>query len=155
MKKFFATFLALWLMSGIAFAETSRFWNGDKNYPLVWEDTAAWYLDKNSLNVKVNDPPYFIITARTLTANGTATCEFFFDEDEPDMRIFDQNIGDWQYLNPCDVTAEKKYLMYVGEAVFYVAQGRKFYGNYLWKAAVDGKINYVDEFNDALYQDWR
>ena len=45
--------------------------------------------------------------------------------------------------------------MYVGEAVFYVAQGRKFYGNYLWKAAVDGKINYVDEFNDALYQDWR
>ena len=157
MKNFLATLLATWyLTTCVAFAEENpRFWNGAKNYPCVWEDSqVAWYLDKNSIEVKINDPPYFIITAQTVTAHGNKTYEFFFDEDEPDMRFFDNTISDWRYLNPCELTAKEKYSMYIGEAVFYVVQGRKFYGNYLWKTEVNDKIDYIDEFNDKLYQDW-
>lgn len=158
MKNFLVALLAIWcLVNGVAFAEENpRFWNGDKNYPLVWEDSqAAWYLDKNSIKVKVNDPPYFIITAQIVTTSGTETYEFFFDEEEPDMRVFDKAVADWRYLNPCELTPKEKYPMYIGEAVFYVVQGRKFYGNYLWKTETNGKINYDDEFNDKLYQNWR
>lgn len=158
MKNFLAALLATWcLATCVAFAEENpHFWNGDKNYPLVWEDSQeVWYLDKNSIKVKVNDPPYFIITAQILTTSGTKTYEFFFDEDEPDMRVFDEAVADWRYLNPREFTAKEKYSMYIGEAVFYVGQGRKLYGNYLWKTETDGKINYIDEFSDKLYQNWR
>lgn len=158
MKNFLAILLATWwLMTSIAFAdELPRFWNGDKNYPLVWENSgAAHYLDKNSIKVTINDPPYFIITAQTVTTSGRENYEFFFDEDEPDMRVFDRAVADWRYLNPCESTSTEKFPMYIGEAVFYVVQGRKFYGNYLWKTEVDGKINYADAFKDEIYREWR
>ena len=157
MRNFLASFLVTWWLatSVVLAAEYPRFWLGDRNYPLVWEDSQkAWYLDKNSIKMTVNDAPYFIITAQALTANGTETYEFFFDEDEPDMRVFDKTIADWQYLNPSDATNEK-YLIYIGEAVFYVAQGRKFYGNYLWKTEVNDKFDYTDKFSEELYQSWR
>ena len=158
MKNFCAVILAaLCLFNSVVFAaEVPQFLNGDKNYPCVWNDSqAAWYLDKNSIKFKVNDPPYFIITAQVVTASGTESYEFFFDEDETDMRVFDKAAADWRYLNPCEIAAEEKFSMYIGEAVFYIAQGRKFYGNYLWKTLTNGKVSYSDEFNDALYKNWR
>ena len=135
-------------------AETPQFLNGNKKYPLVWDDSQeSWYLDKSSIKIKVNDAPFFIITAQILMANGNETYEFFFDEEEADMRIFDRAVSDWRYLNPSDDTS-KKYLMYIGEAVFYVSQGRKFYGNYLWKKKIDDKIIYTNEFADEIYNGW-
>ena len=158
MKKIFAVVLVTWcLTTAVAFAaEAPRFWNGDTSYPLVWEDSqAACYLDKNSITMKVNDAPYYIITAKIVTTNGTQSYDFFYDEDDADMRIFDRAVADWRYLNPCEVTAEEKPSMYIGEAVFYVSQGRKFYGNYLWKTTVNDKIDYIDEFNDGIYNGLR
>jgi len=156
-KNFLAAFLATCcLTTSVAFAEAQDFLNGDKNFPLIRKNSAAtWYLDKNSITVKVNDPPFFIVTAKALTNGGTETFEFFFDENEADMRVFDKTLADWRYLNPCDGTADEKFPVYVGEAVFYVWQGRKFYGNYLWKTEVDGKINFTDEFDDSFYKDLR
>lgn len=158
MRNFLAALFATWwLVTSVAFAnEHQHFWNDDKNCPLVWEDSqSAWYLDKNSIKVKVSDAPFFIITAQIITPSGTETYEFFFDEDAPDMRFFDKSVADWRYLNPGEVAANEEYLMYVGEAVFYVVQGQKFYGNYLWKTETNGKFNYVDKFNDEIYQGWR
>ena len=157
MKNFLATLLvAWWLTSCVVFAEAPRFWNGDKNYPLIWENSqVAWYLNKNSVTVKINDPPFFIITAQVVTTNDSETYEFFFDEDDIDMRVFDKAIADWQPLNPSEVTAANQHVIYAGEAVFYVTQGRKFYGNYLWKAEVDGKTYNFDRFTDEIYRDWR
>ena len=156
MKNFFATLFAAWFMAtSFAAAESPTFWQGNKNFLRVYENAQrAWYLDKNSISVKVNDPPFYIITAQIVTADGSETCEFFFAEDDIDMRIFDKSISDWRHLNPCDITAQEQYAMYIGEAVFYVTQRRKFYGNYLWKTQVDGKTQYLDKFNDAAYQDW-
>ena len=99
----------------------------------------------------VNDAPFFIITAQTVTAGGTVTYKFFFDESEPDMRVFDVAVDDWRYLNP---SKDTDYRMYIGEAIFYFAHGRKFYGNYLWKTEADDKTVYTDKFNDELYQGW-
>lgn len=157
MKNFLAALLVAWcLTSCVVFAEAPRFWNGDKNYPLVCEDSqSAWYLNKNSVAVKINDPPFFIITAQVVTMSGSDTYEFFFDEDDIDMRVFDKAISDWRPLNPSELTAKNQYAMYVGEAVFYITQGRKFYGNYLWKAKVDGKTYKIDRFTDEIYRDWR
>lgn len=108
-------------------------------------------MDRSSINVTVNDEPFFIITARTVTADGIDTHKFFFDESTPDMRVFDTVAGYWRYLNPCEgLTCP----VYVGEAVFYFALGRKFYGNYFWKEEIDGKIRYTDDFPDVLYQGW-
>lgn len=152
MKNFLATLLVTWcLAANIALAELPPFFNGDKNFPLVLENSqAARYLDKNSVTVEVNDPPFFIITAKILTAGGNETCKFFFDENDVDMRIFFDADDDWKHLNPSDIAAEKNF-MYVGEAIFFVAQGRKFYGNYLWKA--DKK--YLDVFRDEFYENLR
>ena len=77
-------------MTSVAFAgESAIFYNEDRNYPLVLDNSrTAWFLDKNSIKINVNDPPFFIITVQVATANGVETCEFFFDEGEPDMRIF-------------------------------------------------------------------
>ena len=158
MKNFFTALLATWFLANAVAcaAEVPRFWNGDKSCPLIWEDSAtAWYLDKNSIKVKVNDPSFFIITAQIITTSGIETHDFFYDEDEPDMRIFDKTIADWRYLNPCDATAKELPFIYMGEAVFYVANGRKLYGNYLWKTNIDGKIQYTDKFKDEMYQNWR
>ena len=148
-----ALMLLFFFVANVAYAaKTPPFMNGDKNYPLIWEDSQAMhYLDRSSVKVSVNDAPFFIITAQTVTAGGNATYKFFFDESEPDMRVFDFAVGDWRYLNP---SKDADYRMYIGEAIFYFARGRKFYGNYLWKTEADGKTVYTDKFNDELYQGW-
>lgn len=153
MKNFLACVVAMWcLVTSVASAEVEPYLHGDKNFPLVWENSqAAWYLDKNSVTVKVNDPPFFIVSAKVVTAGGAETCEVFFDEDDVDMRIFDNSTKDWLHLNPSEVTAENQQAMCIGEAIFYVTQGRKFYGNYLWKSDKE----YLDVFSDEFYENLR
>ena len=187
MKKFLAALLATWcLAASVAFAgHYPRFWKGDTNYPLVWgRRSEAVYLDKNSVTVKLNAPPYYIITARTVSIypsdyteeikysndkdprspNDFDSYEFFYDEDEADMRVGDSSISNWMYLRPQDGDAMRGRRTYIGEAVFYVATGRKFYGNYLWKAIStaggvlkdeQGNDKYWDMFDDKWYEDLR
>ena len=146
-----ALILLFFVVANVAHAaKAPSFLNGDKNYPLVWEDSqAAHYLDKSSVKVIVNDEPFFIITAQIVTSGGTETYKFFFDESEPDMRIFDNAVADWRYPDP---SKNADYRVYIGEVVFFLTCGRKLYGNYLWKAQDGGKTVYIDKFNDALYQ---
>ena len=139
-------------MASVAFAYGyPRFWKGDTNYPLVYgKKDYAFYLDKNSIKIKLNDPPYYIITARTITvysyrdyapgnekysndreATGTDSYELFYDEKEMDMRVKDSKTSVWRYLRPQSDYIMQGQSMYVGEAVFYVVTRRKFYGNYL------------------------
>ena len=175
MKKFLSALLVTWyLAASVAFAVGyPRFWKGDTNYPLVWgKQGTAWYLDKKSVKIKLNDSPYYVITARTIAvshsdyspgnekysndkdAGSTLDYEFFYDEDEADMRIgYNSN---WRYLRPNGSNVESGMAMYVGEAVFFVATGCKFYGNYLWKyEGYKGKIDYLDPFKDDYYKDLR
>lgn len=177
MKTFFAVLLVTWsFAASIAFAYGyPRFWKGDTNYPFVWgHQGTAWYLDKKSIKIKKSDPPYHIITAQIISvghsdyspgeekygndkeATGNYPLEFFYDEDEMDMRIYYGSKVNWRYLRPLGSNAESGVWMYVGEAVFYVATGRKFYGNYVWKhISYNGKTDYLDPFKDNYYEDLR
>lgn len=183
MKKFFATLLVTWyLATSVVFAVGyPRFWKGDTNYPLVYARTTAFkrsavYLDKNSVKVKIRDLPYYIITANAICIdyppparpnntenieieelnpirNYTFTYKFFYDEDEIDMREGDKIFSDSQYLRPSGGSMVNIQSMFVGEAIFYVATGKKFYGNYLWKS--EYKDRYEDIFKDNYYEDLR
>lgn len=179
MKKFLAALLVAWTFAtSVAFAVGyPRFWKGDTNYPFVWgHQGTAWYLDKNSVKIKRIDSPYYIITAEIISvshsdyspdeekysndkeASSKHHLEFFYDEDEPDMRIYYGSKVNWGYLRPQGSNAESGIWMYVGEAVFYVATGKKFYGNYLWKSEykdAQGNNEYRDIFKDEIYKDLR
>lgn len=166
----------------IAFADDyPLFWRDNKNYPIVFGHTGtAFYLDKTSINIELNAPPYYIITAVTVnvsnsgvspdhpkynkdeTPRDTRSYKFFYDEKEINMREKYSPTFDWRYLRPQGCNAESGFFMWVGEAVFYVATGRKFYGNYLWKAYSgiedkpckdeQGNDRYYNIFGDTLYK---
>ena len=192
MKKFLAILLLTWCFTASvasAYAiEFPRFWNDDKNYPLIWHDSGirAGYLNKNSIQIKVNDPPYYIITAQIVIVGkdynstdstqfsdeetfgaasywasheplGVSSCEFFYDEEEPDMRVKYQT-DNWHYVgfNNSGSTILGR-MLHVGEAVFYISQGRKFYGNYLskYKDYNSKDYHYYDRFEDKFYSDLR
>ena len=191
MKKFLTVLLCTWsLMASIAFAYGyPRFWKGDTNYPCVWGRRGeAVYLNKSSIEFKLNAPPYYIITAQTISIypsdyspgnekysndrepgspKDIHLYEFFFDEDGMDMREKRSAVsnGNWMHLMPQSGDAMRGRRLYIGEAVFYVAVGRKFYGNYLWKAIDDitgeiykdeqGNDKYWDMFSDEFYTDLR
>lgn len=183
MKKILAITLLTWFVSvSTVFAYGyPRFWKGDKNFPLIFgKQGIAWYLDKKSITVKVNDPPYYIITGKIFyigdsdyspdnelysndkEISGTEDYEFFFDEEEFDMRVGDYSIKNWRYLKPSGMYFESGRPMAVGEAVFYVSQGRKFYGNFLWKdlSSINAdyrndKVAYFDIYSDDFYKDLR
>ena len=189
MKKFWAIFLLTWCFTtSVVFAYGyPRFWKGDTNYPLVWGRRGeAVYLDKSSIKINLNDSPYYIITVQTISvypsdyspgnelysndkeAGSTMDYEFFYDEEEMDMREKHSAVsnGNWMYLRPQDGDAMRGRRIYIGEAIFYVATGRKFYGNYLWKAIgtgagleaykdEQGNDKYWDMFSDATYKDLR
>ena len=177
MKKFVVIFLTAYcFIASVAFAESPpKFYNNDKNYPLIYPHNGMpRYLDKNSIKVEVSDPPYYIIKASTITVvnpkhykfegNGISSQEytFFYDEDEVDMRCYDTNnvesYHNWLYLRPHYIVDSGNAITgvgipaCVGEASFYISQGRKFYGNYLWKNFHRTYGAYVDIFNDKFYE---
>ena len=210
MKRFLATtfiFFTVMLSLQISHAtEYSTFWKSssvkfqnylrdDKNYPLIFARyESAWYLDKNSIKVEVNDPPYYIISANTIFLlldskssfyeNNPGALEgdknlnsyrFFYNEDEMEMRLdrkssnwglffsTEFNENDWIYIYPpLNWGLSGTRPVCVGEAMFYVALGRKFYGNFLWEDIFfdsgveyvneDYKPQYIDIFRDAFYE---
>ena len=177
MKKFLTVALAVWFLTmSVAFAEAyyepPRFLNGDQNYLNVGGITRLhFYLNTGSIKVTVNDPPYHIITAEVLYVhyndlrqNATGKIGeqhkfiFFYDEDEVDMRAKDGIDADWKFVSPHDDVEPE---LFIGEAVFYISQGRKFYGDYSWMywetldRLVEHKPTYWNAFNDSFYEKLR
>ena len=212
MKKFFVAvfvFMSIIMLTKNSYAvEYSTFWKAntllqnywqdDKNYPLVWaaHSGLAWYLDKNSIKVEVSDPPYYIISAKTIFVlldskasyydhsphtperDNLNSYRFFYDEEEMDMRL-DSKADNWELFfgtTKSNKSTANWILLYpplnwglsgtrpvcVGEAVFYVSQGRKFYGDYLWDYVsfdsgtfyndIDYSKRYVQIFQDGFYE---
>lgn len=166
-----------------------NYWQDNKNYPLVFaRNGIAWYLDKNSIQIEVDDPPYYIIKANTILSPISSSAyspnpeldkinsyRFFYDESTMDMRLdsksdnwelffsTESNINDWIYIYPpLNWGLSGCRPVCVGEAVFYVSQGRKFYGDFLWNplffdsgveyVGTDYKPEYVDVFRDGFYK---
>ena len=185
MKKIFALILIFWcVVTSVAFAKYPLHWNDDKNFPLVWgHHGMADYLDKNSIEIKLNDPPFYIISFKILeVSNADLTeeqlreynqiqeiCyskygyEFFYDEEERDMRsrtrFYYEDKGwsewnDWHFVRPY-VYGMSDGLRFTsyGEMAFYVVHRRKFYGNYLWKVIMHVDARKYDE-NKVRYDDF-
>ncbi len=172
MKKIFALTLILWSLAIAAvFAyEYSKtiypknpflpYLNGDKNFPFVnaREKDYAFYIDKSSIKVKLKAPPFYIISTKikvvdeNLTAYYEPEIEFFYDEENLEMlnrRELPEESWRWRYSTPYSYNEVE-----IGEAIYYLSQGKKFYGNYLWKKALldeDFKIFIADESTGEYY----
>ena len=106
------------------------------------------YLDKNSIKVESRQRPFLKISAtiiyvsdsywkygehyETFTTISTREMEFFYDEETLDMKSLSlphdaESLG-WGNCTPYSIYGTE-----IGEAIYYLSQGKKFYGNYLWK----------------------
>ena len=145
-------FLCLSIPTTFAF----KYWNGDKNCPIIWSRFGVdIYLDKSSIKVELNDPPFYIIYAK-FTRGGL---RFFYDEKEKDMR-YASGVNKWEYVRPHGVSSTHTRFLYMGEAIFYLALRKKFYGSYLVKELLlydqtlemDEEENYFPMFSDSFYE---
>ena len=142
-------------------------WKEDKNFPLVFgKQGMAWYLDKSSIIIKTVDPPYYVIAAKVIyvdffnpnspnygkKAGSSEELEFFYDEEEYDMKIKNSD-SDWFSLRPIRSYAEGgRSQIAIGEALFYIYQKRKFYGDFKWLDPNDKEnLSYFEEFPDEFY----
>ncbi len=138
-----------------------RFLWDDENYPRIWaHGVDAWYLDKSSVHVEMEEPPQYILRVfimRTpqfhyndILPSRILSCRFLYDEDEEKMYIGSRTQeDDWRYMPPDGDNAKSGLSMWVGEAAFYLAYGERFYGaSQKWH---HGLNKYFDVFNDAFY----
>ena len=107
----------------------------DKNFPRVWRSNYyAVHLDKNSVYIEVEASPQRILQVLTLDTtllhyndifpNAIYFDRFLYDEDEGNMYCWSPAEEEWHYLRP-DSPGRN---VCIGEAAFYLAYGRKFYG---------------------------
>lgn len=182
MKKIFALTLIFWcVVTSAAFANYPRYWNNDKNFLIIWgRQGIATYLDKTSINVKVWDPPFYIISVKVLWVSynytdeegnsgfhdnpkigGYEEYEFFYDEEERDMRRRNRE-NQWNYRLPSFASENKRSRdVDIGEAIFYLTRRKKFYGDYLAKDILpyDSRVErgekseiYLTIYSDRFYE---
>lgn len=189
MKKIFALtliFLCLSITTTFAYENPyPLYWNDDKNFPIIWGRMGrAIYLDKSSIKVNLNDPPFYIISGSWVWGPGKEELEdetrniankkayleyknnlqigfgikFFYDEKEKDMR-YASGVNKWIYVRH-GISYTHEGSLYLGEAIFYVAIRKKFYGGYLGKyllgydrdLEMGEKETYFSMFDDSFYE---
>ena len=107
----------------------------DKNYPRVWRSSYySVHLDKNSVYVEAEASPQCILQVLTLDTvllhyndifpNAIYFDRFLYDEDEGKMYWWSPSKEEWDYLRPNSPGRN----VCIGEAAFYLAYGKKFYG---------------------------
>lgn len=134
----------------------------DANYPRVWTQMDnAFYLDKSSIYIEMEDPPQYILRALILSTPmhhnhkdimplSISLERLLYDEEEEKMYAWWHRDEEWHYMPPHGSNAESGMGMRVGEAAFYLAYGEKFYGaapkwHHFFKS-------YWDVFQDDFYE---
>ena len=153
MKKIAVLLLALSLMlfASIASAEMGYedYWNGDRNYALIYgKMNMAYYVDKSSLRADAYNPPNYILGISYVTVSyddtayetkgqsgkktflSTKAHRFYYDISGNRKMYVEKGAGtgNWAYVNPTGSEAESAITMELGEAAFYLAYNMKFYG---------------------------
>ena len=134
----------------------------DENYPRVWTQMDdAFYLDKSSINIEMEDPPRYILRALILSTPllhnhkdimplSIKVERLLYDEEEEKMYAWWWQDMQWHYMPPDGCNAESGRGMRVGEAAFYLAYGEKFYGAApIWHRRLN---KYWDVFQDEFYE---
>lgn len=118
-----------------------------KNFPFVnaREKDYAFYIDKSSIKVKLKAPPFYIISTKikvvdeNLTAYYEPETEFFYDEENLEMlnrRELPEESWRWRYSTPYSYNEVE-----IGEAIYYLSQGKNFTGIIYGKRLFGMKIS--------------
>lgn len=141
--------------------ERHRYLWDDENYPCIWARQGwAEHLDKSSVYIVMESPPQCILVALVLRApmfhnndimaGGVHSYKFLYDEEEEKMYEWRERAQEWMYLPPVGGGTIERSLRSVGEAVFYLAYGERFYGaSPKWDAKIKQS---VDVFGDVFYE---
>ncbi len=134
----------------------------DANYPRVWTQMDnAFYLDKSSIYIEMEDPPQYILRALILSTPmlhnhkdimplSIKVERLLYDEEEEKMYAWWWQDMQWHFVPPDGCNAESGRGMRVGEAAFYLAYGEKFYGAApIWHRRLN---KYWDVFQDEFYE---
>ena len=166
LKKILATMFLVWTLSvSSVYADSPYpiYFNGDKNFVLIWgRQGYAHYIDKSSIKLILDEEPFYIISVQAydiITYGDRAYqlgkgryWEFLYDEEETEMFFrffFNGHKQDWSSCRPqyASYTQFSSEALYIGEAIFYLASPemsnyhrnnylnakRKFYGSLLSK----------------------
>ena len=123
-----------------AFADYPNYLGGNKNY-ILWNGRQGYgmYIDRNSLNVEMYNPPRYIIAIDWVgvpNAYGGSTAidsrqreRFSYDWNNKRIyRVF--GTGELRYIDPNSSQAEGSYYADAAEIAFYLAYRMKFLGTY-------------------------
>ena len=128
------------------------YWNGDINYPLVaGKQGLVWYLDKNSIKTRRIDDASIVIacevveidecghenykTGKDGTLRSRDTKFYYYDEGSTKMynlQVENGEVTGKGFLDPLWNAAGADRPRDIGEAAYYVACRKKFYGAYKW-----------------------
>ena len=105
--------------------------NGDKNFPSVYASGNAGnaFIDKSSLNVQLYNPPYYRIAAIIVHTSLDSNEIHRWDNDNRRSMFYHTADGRNHYLDwkHPDMAGMRENC--VGEAMFYLAYHKKFYGD--------------------------
>ena len=120
----------------------------------------AWYLDKSSVLVEIDDPPAYVITYQLFPARYDLETgeiirvyealqeKYLYNVKEHEMRKF--NGTEWDYIPPIGSLAETGN-EFSGEMAFYIAFGKKFYGGRQWIDRSTGEMRNPN-FGEEIYE---
>ena len=144
MKKFFVvlSFFALIFSSAVVDA---GYLDGNAEYPKYLDDQkiyvlcgvhagTAWYVNRKSVDVTLFDPPRFQLAVEVAVVpragDGDLTAEYTRNEyfyDWAQRKMYAVKSGEKIFIPPYGTTAELP-SSYDGELAFFIAYGKKFYG---------------------------
>ena len=144
------------------------YWNGDRNYPLVaGKQGLAWYLDKNSIETRRIDNTNILIACEVVqideqghenyktrndgTLRSRDTSFYYYDEGSTKMYVLQVENGEVKgkrFLDPLGSEASSGRTMDIGEAAYYVACRKKFYGAYKWS---NNRLSNIDVYSASFY----
>ncbi len=111
----------------------------DENYPVMWakNQELSWYLDKSSVYVETEDDSKHILRALVLDLPryhnnvvmplGIRLDRLLFDEDEGKMYVWGWGQKKWYYVKPDGMDTMSRREKSVGNAVYKLVYGERFY----------------------------
>ncbi|MBR1397055.1 MAG: hypothetical protein IJ563_05935 [Selenomonadaceae bacterium] len=158
-------------------ANYPKYLNWDNNCQLIWTYSRnGLYLKRDSIIVEQLDKNNYVITADIVNvsypvdkdnytdeqitfadnANEHRIIPFRFKYDVKKIKMYvedtvnnnkEKNKIKWKYLDPNKADSYSGYKTRIGEILFYITQGHKFYGGHTWKTQ-------TEVFTDSFYSDF-
>ena len=137
LKKIIASVIAfgILLMAGVSFAQYPEHLKGKENYVFCYGHRGVgWYVDVDSLNVELYNPPYYAIAINVATVQDAdkgntdfqdlKTKHFYYEWDV--KKIYLRYPNSMKLLNPQGTNNQNNYNLKISEKTFELAYGIPF-----------------------------